>query len=107
MATLELLRRDGDRCGWCGLPFRGNGVRHHRQPRRIGGDRLANVVLLHDGCHKDVHSHPEEARDRGAIVSIHDDVLAVPYLHQWRGWRLLDDDGRAAPVDTDGPGTVQ
>jgi hypothetical protein len=42
-----------------------------------------------------VHAHPEEARALGLIVSIHGDVLEVPVCHGWRGWRLLDEDGRA------------
>jgi 5-methylcytosine-specific restriction endonuclease McrA len=102
-ATLDLLRRDGDRCGWCSRPFGGDGVRHHRMPRRVGGDRLSNLVLLHDACHKDVHSRPEAARDRGVIVSIHGDLLTEPAFHERRGWRLLDDDGRAVLVDRPDP----
>jgi hypothetical protein len=97
---MALLRRDGDRCGWCRTPFGQDGVRHHRQPRRIGGDRLSNLVLLHDRCHKTVHAHPEEARERGFIVSIHADTLTTPFDHLARGWVQPDDEGGAERVDT-------
>jgi HNH endonuclease len=95
---MDLLRRDGDRCGWCRSPFRGDGVRHHRMPRRVGGDRLSNLVLLHDACHKTVHAHPAQARARGFIVSIHGDTEAVPLDHLARGWVTLADDGTATPL---------
>jgi hypothetical protein len=69
-------------------------------PRRVGGDRLSNLVMLHTACHRTVHAHPEQARERGFIVSIHDDTLAVPYDHLQRGWLLLDDDGGAERLDS-------
>lgn len=97
--TLELVRRDGDRCWFCGLPFRGDAARHHRMRRREGGDRLANVILLHTACHQEVHAHPYDSRQGGLIVSVHDDLLQAPAEHARRGWRLLDDDGNATPCD--------
>lgn len=102
-ATLDLLRRDGDRCWLCGLPLGGDAARHHRMPRRIGGDRLDNLVMLHSECHRYVHSHPDEAQALGLIVSIHLDVAEVPAYHARRSWRLLDFGGGATAV-SDPPG---
>jgi HNH endonuclease len=102
-ATVAPLRRDGDRCGWCRSPFRNDAARHHRMPRRIGGDRLSNLVLLHTACHRTVHAHPEQARARGFIVSIHGDTETTPMDHLARGWRLLADDGSATPCDPPEP----
>jgi len=44
----------------------------------VGGDHLANLVLLHDGCHTSVHSHPVLARERGFIVPTWDDFTTAP-----------------------------
>lgn len=83
-ATMALDRRDGDRCGWCGQPLAGSAERHHRQRRRVGGDALANLVLLHPRCHADVHSHPVLARERGFIVPTWvEDPSTQPVL--WKG----------------------
>lgn len=79
----------------CGEPLRGRAERAHRIRRRDGGDRLANLLLLHPGCHAWTHSHPVEAMERGLIVhalsSI--DVALVPVRLGTRGLVLLDDDG--------------
>lgn len=77
-ATVALVRRDSDRCGWCGQPLAGNAERHHRQRRRVGGDALANLVLLHSRCHQDVHSHPLLAQERGFIVPTWGDFETWP-----------------------------
>jgi hypothetical protein len=98
-ATMDLLRRDGDRCWLCGKAFGGDGVRHHRQPRRVQGDRLAGLILLHNECHATgVHGQPEKAQALGLIVSIHLEVEQVPCYHARRGWRLVHDNGTATPV---------
>ena len=72
-ASLTLLRRDGGRCGWCGKDLNGVGARHHRMRRRDGGDRLANLVMLHPWCHNvspgSVHQEPALAVHLGFIVT--------------------------------------
>ena len=93
MATLRGLTRDGDRCLWCGQPFRDETARHHRMRRREGGDRLANVVLLHGDCHRHIHAQPIEARGRGFIVSVYNDVLTKPLVAKNGSAWLLDDGG--------------
>lgn len=73
-ATLSMLRRSGMRCEWCDRALGNQMERHHRIRRRDGGDRLSNLVALHTACHQYVHAHPDEARDRGFIVSALSDV---------------------------------
>lgn len=98
-ATLALLRRDGDVCRWCGEALAGRAERHHRQRRRVGGDRLANLLLLHPACHNggpgSVHGSPGAARERGFIVSAFGDPLVVPVL-MGTVWFALDDEGGRA-----------
>lgn len=81
-ATLALFGRDGDWCGWCGQSLAGRAQRHHRQRRGVGGDALANLVLLHPRCHNggpdSVHGSPVRARERGFIVATWDDFTLVP-----------------------------
>lgn len=67
-ATMQLWARCRDACEWCARPLAGQMVRHHRMRRQAGGDRLANLTALHDPCHRYVHAHPLEAKDRGFIV---------------------------------------
>jgi hypothetical protein len=100
MATLHVLRRDGDRCLWCGKALgRGEVARHHRMRRRVGGDRLANILLLHGDCHRFIHANPIEARGRGFIVSVYSDMLGSPVVAKdGRAW-LLDDQGGREPVE--------
>jgi hypothetical protein len=43
--------------------------RAHRQRRTVGGDRLANILMLCPMCHAWSHAHPTEAMERGLIVS--------------------------------------
>ena len=96
-ATLDLLRRDGDTCLWCGKALRGHAERHHRQRRGVGGDHLANLVLLHSRCHQTAHSQPEQARRRGVIVPTWDDFTTRPLtLKDGRTFRLLPDGTRLA-----------
>lgn len=47
---------------------------HHRQARAMGGskrlqDTAANLMYLHQGCHRRVHAAPLWARKHGYIVS--------------------------------------
>jgi hypothetical protein len=69
--------------------------RHHRMRRRDGGDRLANLLLLHRACHARITENPGWARDRGLIVSAlgQADLLATPVWYQDQGWVVLDDQG--------------
>jgi hypothetical protein len=91
-ATLVILRRDGDRCSWCGKGLNNDAARHHRMRRKDGGDRLSNVVLLHTRCHVYVHAHPDEAKERGVIVPPWEDLLTAK-ITTWRGTFYLADDG--------------
>lgn len=108
-ADIVLHERARNRCESCGLiatnanPFE----RHHRVRRRDGGDRLANLLLLHSRCHAYWTEHPAEARARGITVLVGTDPATVPI---YRGISVdratsgpplyLDDDGGThhAPV---------
>lgn len=92
-----LAARALGRCDCCGMPLAGACERHHRQRRRDGGDRLANLTVLKPACHRYWTGEPEEARRRGFIVSAYEpDPASVPML--WRGirWVVLDDAGGVA-----------
>lgn len=93
-ANHSLARRSGGRCEKCGDTLGQQVERHHRQRRQVGGDRLANVVLIHADCHRWITEHPEEAMAHGWIVSsYHPDPAAQPMLHGTLGWVHLEDDG--------------
>lgn len=101
-ATLALLRRSGHRCEKCGHPLNGQLERHHRQRRRVGGDRLSNLLALHTVCHQWITEHPTDALAAGWIVSSHaPDPAAVPVRLPGADWWLLDDDGGKVrcPID--------
>lgn len=106
-ASMTLLKRDGGRCGWCGKDLNGVGVRHHRMRRRDGGDRLANLVLLHPWCHNvskgSVHQEPALAVQLGFIVPTWAEPTTLP-IRQGGTWFILDDQGGKAtceePVET-------
>jgi hypothetical protein len=101
-ATVTLNLRQRGRCPACGITLDNDGARHHRQRRRDGGDRLANLVILHTKCHRWVHANPEDARKLGLIVSFAGDPLEAPLYVRGQGWVLLDDDGRATRIDSGG-----
>lgn len=78
--------------------------RHHRQRRRDGGDRLANLLFLCTECHRRITDRPEsetQARELGYIVRALG--LAQPEdlpVFQWGStWVLLDDLGHAMATD--------
>jgi 5-methylcytosine-specific restriction endonuclease McrA len=104
-ANRALGWRSGVVCECCGRKFQDQPQeRHHRQRRRDGGDRLANVMLLRRDCHRHWTEHPEEAQRRGIIVSAYaDDPAAVPLLHKGRRWVLLDDLGGTQPAQPPPP----
>lgn len=86
-ATAAAVRkREHDRCQVCLLGEYEIGpepawrmVFHHTAPRGLGGvgDKLLReeadtpdqLALLHDVCHRFVHSHPREARALGLLKS--------------------------------------
>lgn len=96
-ANLTLWLRCADRCWWCSRGLNGDGVRHHRQRRRDGGDRLCNIVILHAGCHNiaplSVHQEPVIAMNRGFLVPSWDDPFTTPILIEGTSY-LLDDAGQ-------------
>lgn len=89
-----LRKRSGDRCEHCGKPLLGRAERHHRQRKQIGGDRLANLIIVLPECHVPViHAQPERSRAMGWIVSSYEpDPAMVPIWINGRRW-LLDDRG--------------
>ena len=101
-ATMRLLARCGFRCERCGHDLGDQLERHHRQRRRVGGDRLANLLALHPRCHAYITEHPEEARANGWIVDAEgiggvapnpaEVPVRLPGLGGTALW-LLDDDG--------------
>jgi hypothetical protein len=98
-ATMQLWSRCRDLCEWCDRPLAGQMVRHHRMRKQDGGDRLCNLVALHDACHKYVHEHPLEAKDRGFIVPPGGDLptvilTRVPIVVGSRSYWLTDDGRR-------------
>lgn len=101
LAVRSTGRTGGPQCERCGRPLTAGvrAERHHRQRRRDGGDRLANLLLLCNSaparCHQHVTEHPREAVANGWIVPATGDAdpatvpvrLADGYLY------LLDDLG--------------
>lgn len=107
-----LWARSGGRCEHCGLTIGAQDPveRHHRIRRRDGGDRLSNLLLLRKACHQWITEHPEEAREKGWIVSALGgvDPTAAPLLHWGRRWVTLTDEGTTLhaqdPAKRDTPG---
>lgn len=99
-----LLVRSRGLCECCGRrPTATDPVeRHHRQRRRDGGDRLANLLRLRRSCHAWWTAHPAAAVDKGIIVRTGMDPGQVPVRvaqrHGWWSWVVLDDDGGARGV---------
>ena len=108
--VVELIwERDNGCCALCGLPI--SGTRgfdwsvHHRCPRSSGGTKrgwvnmAGNGVLLHGsgttGCHNEVESHRDKARDNGFLISANGNERAhnVPINHAVHGRVILTDDG--------------
>lgn len=104
-ANQLLAVRSGGRCECCGRELEAGEwwERHHRQRRRDGGDRLANVVLLRSTCHKAWTEHPDHAVKRGVIVPAYTrDPAAVPLLHLGSRWVVLDDEGGVTALPGEG-----
>ena len=61
----QVFERDRHTCQWCEQPG-GHLDPHHWLPRSRGGrDELDNLVSVHRLCHRYIHEHPTEARERG------------------------------------------
>ena len=84
-----LEARAAGQCEWCLDLLGGRVERHHRQRRRDGGDRLANLVLVHAHCHRHITEHPREATATGHIVRTGHDPAEIPILIG--RWVFLDD----------------
>jgi hypothetical protein len=68
--------RAGDHCEACGFTIpTGDGVRHHRKAKGIGGrrtlDTVENLIRIHHRCHAWIHANPAVARHYGWIVRDH------------------------------------
>lgn len=85
--------RDFGRCVRCGA-FGATDI-HHRKRRREGGHPLSNLILVDRGCHSWIHANPTKAKEQGLIVSVWESPVDAP-MKSWRGWTLLDDEGRVA-----------
>lgn len=88
----RLLARDQFRCCCCGVPLRGRVERHHRQRRRVGGDRFSNLICLLPEHHAAAHANPVESRRTGLIVSAYEEFPnRVPLLLWGTHWVTLQD----------------
>jgi hypothetical protein len=87
-------KRSGGMCERCGAR-RAIDV-HHRQLRRHGDHRPANLVDLCRECHTWVHGHVALAQCEGFIVESWEDPREVRLKHAWLGPVTLDDQGGAA-----------
>lgn len=105
--------RDEQKCTRCGVWIEGNGSRHHRQRRAVGGHTLPNLILLcgsgTTGCHNWVHSNPALAKISGYIVATWvTDVSSVPVMVNVAGdlegghleWMLLSAEGERVRIGT-------
>jgi hypothetical protein len=102
-----VVERDQGRCAKCGEEIWG--VRgedfslHHRRPAGSGGDARpeshgpSNLLLLHGsgttGCHGEVETDREKAREVGLLVSRFQDPRVEPVEHAVHGKVFLRDDG--------------
>ena len=95
-----VFTRDHGLCARCFMPGQ---EWHHRRSRRVRGPHQhcpCNGVLLCQFCHRWAHNHPEEAQERGFIVSIYEDHPAsVPQRRPDGWWITLCDGGGVALRD--------
>lgn len=92
-------------CERCGCGAEGGLQVHHRKPRRMGGSKdpavnfPSNLVLLCDMCHiHGVEKRRTQAYEDGFLVHAAHDPALIPVKIYARGYVLLTDDGRYAPV---------
>jgi hypothetical protein len=90
----EIGERDQWMCVCCGIPIRGErGVDwsiHHRIPRGMGGSKDPRINMASNlltvcgtgtqGCHGEIESHRDRARERGLLVWRSLDPSEVPVL---------------------------
>jgi 5-methylcytosine-specific restriction endonuclease McrA len=58
----------GRLCQWCKVPG-GRLDLHHKLRRSQGGkDDRTTLIPVHRTCHRFIHEHPEEARQRGFLI---------------------------------------
>jgi 5-methylcytosine-specific restriction endonuclease McrA len=77
---LELYLRCGGKCEFCGDAFREGDpyAVHHRKLRaQGGGNEMANLALIHGGCHEWAHRNPARAYELGWMVHGWDDPAKV------------------------------
>ena len=73
-----VFARDDYLCQWCRVSG-GALDAHHRFRRSQGGrDVAGHLVSVHRTCHRYIHEHIEEARERGFLVRSEDELP--------RGW---------------------
>jgi 5-methylcytosine-specific restriction endonuclease McrA len=101
-ATTVLYIRSRGFCEFCCDPLTEPVERHHRLRRRDGGDRLANLLILHQRCHQFVTEHPHMETPAGRIVRTGHDPATVPVWIDGDWW-LLDDQGGKTPTEAPCP----
>ena len=87
-ATRALVcAREGDCCASCGKYVPAGSWRsiQHRVRRQVGGNGLANLVLLcgsatSDGCHWRAEQRTGEMNERGYWLRSHEDPVLVPVM---------------------------
>jgi hypothetical protein len=106
-----VVRRAQGRCERCGGSQGFGWSVHHRQPRGMGGSRLAsangvaNLMLLcgsgTTGCHGEVESRRKQAVAEGYIVPRPGVPETTPVNYRGQGWHLLTADGSVEPWTPD------
>ena len=94
-----VLVRDGHHCRRCGrsvVDFPA-GIHHRFMRSRGGSDNLANLILLCQLCHLDVHHEVADSTADGFLCRTGEDPAAVAVL-TIDGWRLFGDDGSVTAV---------
>lgn len=78
---VEAIRgRAFSRCEFCGREEDYSMVVHHRKLRSQGGrDEVANLVWIHDSCHRWAHGHPAKAYGLGWMVHSWASPSEVPW----------------------------
>ena len=90
--------------GLCARCFMPGAEWHHRRSRRVRGPHRhcpCNGVLLCRTCHRWAHSRPDDAGEKGWIVSIYEDTPAAVPQHRPDGWWITLCDGAGVPLRPD------
>jgi len=97
--VIELVKaRAGDYCEYCDCPAEETMAFHHRKLRSRGGeDTVANLVLVHHGCHNmktsSIHLRPGAAEKLGFMVASWQDPEEAPLTRADGSVVLLLNDG--------------